>query len=109
MTKDQQAAFMKQNIMPAMSKVFQEHDAKKYGDFSCKTCHGPNYQNPKEFLPHLTFKGGKITAFADKPAISKWMVEKVSPDMAKAMGLPHYDPKTKQGFGCAGCHTVDMK
>ena len=106
---DQKAAFMKANVLPPMAKVFGEHDAKRYGAADCKTCHGPKFQEPKEFLPHLTFKDGKITSFADKPAVSKWMAEKVVPAMAAAMGQPVYDAKTHQGFGCGGCHAVDMK
>jgi hypothetical protein len=109
MTKDQQMAFMKTRVLPAMGPVFQAHDATKYADFSCKTCHGPEYKNPHDFLPHLTMKDGKLTAFADKPEVAKFMVESVSPKMAEAMGLPHYDPKTHQGFGCGGCHTMDQK
>ncbi len=109
MTKDQQMAFMKTRVLPAMGPVFQGHDAAKYANFSCKTCHGPEYKNPHDFLPHLTMKDGKLTAFADKPEIAKFMVESVSPKMAEAMGLPHYDVKTHQGFGCGGCHTVDTK
>jgi cytochrome c553 len=109
MTKEQQISFMKARVMPPMVKDFQEHDSKKYATTDCKTCHGPQYKEPKEFLPHLTLKDGKITSFAEKPEISKWMAEKVVPDMAAAMGLPAYDPKTHQGFGCGGCHTIDMK
>ncbi|CAN5292581.1 hypothetical protein BH09MYX1_BH09MYX1_45760 [soil metagenome] len=109
MSEEQQAAFMKANIVPKMGPLFKEHDAKKYGEFSCKTCHGPDYKEPKAFLPHLTLKNGAITQIKDKPEISKWMMDVVSPQMASAMGLPHYDPKTQQGFGCNGCHTIDMK
>jgi len=25
------------------------------------------------------------------------------------MGLKPYDPATHEGFGCGGCHTIDMK
>ena len=109
MTKAQQSAFMKEVILPRMSKVFQASDAKKYAEFSCKTCHGPEYKEPDEFLPHLTLKNGKITAFADKPAVSKFMAEKVVPEMAAAMGMKPYDPKTNEGFGCGGCHKIDKK
>ena len=109
MTKDQQIAFMKAHVMPRMKPVFQGADAKKYADFCCKTCHGPQYKEPKDFLPKLTMKDGKITAFADKPAVSKFMAEKVVPEMAAAMGMKPYDPATHQGFGCAGCHAVEMK
>ena len=109
MTKDQQVAYMKANVAPRMSKVFKEHDAKKYGEFSCKTCHGPNGKEPKEFLPKLTMKGGELTAFKDKPDMAKWMHESVVPEMAAALGQKPFDPATKTGFGCTGCHAVEMK
>jgi len=109
MPKEQQAAFMKAKVMPKMKPVFEGHDATKYANANCATCHGPKYQNPHEFLPKLTFKDGNITAFAEKPEISKWMAEKVVPEMAAAMGEKPFDPETKTGFGCGGCHTVEMK
>jgi cytochrome c553 len=109
MPKEQQVAFMKKNVMPRMSKVFQGHDAAKFGDFSCKTCHGPEFKDPHEFLPHLTFKDGKMTEFATKPDEAKFMASSVAPEMAQAMGEKPFDPQTHQGFGCGGCHTVDMK
>jgi hypothetical protein len=109
MTKDQQTAFMKKNVIGPMGTVFQAHDAAKYKDFTCKACHGPEYKNPKDFLPHLTFKDGKMTAFAEKPDVAKFMASSVTPAMAQAMGAKPFDPQTHQGFGCNGCHTVDMK
>jgi hypothetical protein len=108
-TKDQAVAFMKKNVVPEMEPVFKGYDAKRYEKFSCKTCHGPKYQVPKDFLPKLTFKDGKITAFASKPEISKFMAEQVVPHMATAMGLKPFDMATHSGFGCNGCHTVLMK
>lgn len=105
---DQKVAFMKANVMPKMGPIFQAADAKKYGDFTCKTCHGPDNKEPKAFLPHLTLKGGKLTCFAEKPEVSKFMMEKIAPAMADALGEPHYDPKTQKGFGCGGCHTIDI-
>jgi hypothetical protein len=109
LSKEQQAAYMKTKVMPAMSPVFKGHDATKYAEFGCKTCHGHPFQDPHDFLPHLTFSGGTITQFKDKPEISKWMHEQVEPGMAVAMGQQPYDMKTNTGFGCKGCHTVDMK
>jgi hypothetical protein len=109
MTKDQQIAFMKKNVVPEMEPVFKGYNAKRYAEFGCKTCHGPKFREPKDFLPKLTFKDGKLTAFADKPEISKFMAEQVVPHMATAMGLKPYDVTTHQGFGCNGCHTVLMK
>ena len=86
MSKDQQAAFMKAKVVPAMGPVFKEHDGKKYAEFNCKTCHGPAFKVPKDFLPHLTFKDGKIKEAADKPEMAKFMMEKVTPAMVAAMG-----------------------
>lgn len=102
-------AFMGQRIMPAMGKVFKEHDGKHFADFSCKTCHGPQYKEPREFLPKLVMKDGQITSFAEKPEVSKWMAEQVVPAMATAMGMQPYDPKTHQGFGCGGCHAIEKQ
>lgn len=109
MTKDQDVAFMKKYVVPEMEPVFKGYDAKRYANFSCKTCHGPKFQKPQEFLPKLTFKDGKLTAFAEHPEIAKFMGEQVVPHMASAMGLAPYDMKTNTGFGCHGCHEVKMK
>jgi hypothetical protein len=109
MTKDQQVAFMKKNVVPEMEPVFKAFDAKRYDKFSCKTCHGPAFKDPHAFLPKLTLKDGKMVEFEKKPEISKFMAEQVVPHMATAMGMKPYDPATKEGFGCGGCHTVNMK
>jgi cytochrome c553 len=109
MTMEQKSAFMKARVVPSMAPVFKAADPKEFAEVECKTCHGPEYKEPKEFLPKLTMKDGKITSFAEKPEISKIMAEKVVPEMAKAMGLPPYDPATHQGFGCGGCHAIEMK
>ena len=109
MSKDQQAAFMKKNVVPAMGPVFQAFDGKKYAEFGCKTCHGPAFKLPKDHLPHLTFKDGKLKEAAEKPEMAKFMMEKVTPAMVTAMGAKPYDPQAHTGFGCGGCHTIDMK
>ena len=109
MSNDQKAAYMKSKVVPAMKPVFQEHDAKKYGGFNCKTCHGPAFKEPKYYLPHLTMKDGKLKEFADKPEMAKFMMDKVTPAMATALGMKPFDPQTHQGFGCGGCHTIDNK
>jgi hypothetical protein len=109
MTKDEQIAYMKKNVVPEMAPVFKAADAKRYAEFGCKTCHGPKFKEPKDFLPKLTFKDGKITAFAEKPEIAKFMAEQVVPHMATALGMKPFDMTTHTGFGCNGCHTVQMK
>jgi hypothetical protein len=109
MPMDQKGAFMKAKVAPDMAKVFQGMNASRYADFGCKTCHGPEGKDPPDFLPKLAMKDGKMTAFAEKPEIAKFMAEKVVPQMASILGKPAYDPATKSGFGCGGCHTIEMK
>lgn len=108
MTAEQKLAHMKTVIMPKMSKVFQEGDAKHYADFGCKTCHGDKKQDPHVVLPKLTLSGdGFQKLMAAKPAVTKFMAEKVTPAMATAMNEQPFDPKTHKGFGCGGCHAVN--
>jgi hypothetical protein len=107
MSKELQIAFMKERVMPAMTPVFKEHDAKEFANFGCETCHGPEYKTPTQYLPALTLKDGKLTSFETDPEISKWMAEKVVPAMAGAMGMPPYNPETNEGFGCGGCHAIE--
>lgn len=104
MTLEQQVAFMKTRVVPAMEPVFAEHEQ---GEFGCKTCHGPDNKPPREFLPSLMMKDGHITAFQEEPEISQFMAEKVVPAMAGAFGLEPYNVETGEGFGCAGCHSLE--
>ncbi len=109
MTKDQKVAFMKQRVVPPMSAVFQEHDAEGFADFGCETCHGSEYKAPKDVLAVLTMKDGKLTSFEEEPEISQFMASKVVPAMARAFGMEPYNPETHQGFGCGGCHAIEMQ
>jgi len=108
MSKEEKGAFMKAKVAPRLGAVFQAADANRYAKFGCVTCHGPKFQTPKDYLPKLTMKGGKITAFADKPQVAQFMAQKVMPEMAAVLGKPPFDPATGKGFGCPGCHTVEM-
>ena len=112
MSKDEQVAFMKKNVVPEMEPVFKAFDDKRYAKFSCKTCHGPKFQVPKDFLPKLTFsKEGKMLAPTGEKAakVGEFMGKEVVPHMATALGLAPYDMATGKGFGCHGCHEVKMK
>jgi len=102
-------ALMKATVTPRLGKVFQTRSAQHYADFGCSSCHGPDNKDPKDFLPTLTMKDGKLTCFGDSPEMSKFMAEKVVPEMASALGEAPFNPATKTGFGCPGCHTIQTK
>ena len=102
-------AFMKQKVMPAMGKVFKDHDPKAYEKFSCKTCHGADMKpKPQMALPELHFKDGKMAEAEKMPEVVKFMHDEVVPAMAGVFGKQPYDPKSNSGFGCMGCHKVNM-
>jgi len=107
--KDKKVEVMMTKVVPTIGKDLKDHDAKRYEKFGCATCHGPSKkQDPHDVLPKLTMSnGGHDKLMKAKPAIMKLMAEKVLPDMAAALGEKPYDPATKTGFGCNGCHKVD--
>jgi hypothetical protein len=110
MSKDQKIAFMKKNVVPRMRDVFGGQSGQRGGSFGCPTCHGQSFKDhPEDFLPKLTMREGKITAFDENPQVAKFMAERVVPNMAAAMGMKPYDPATRQGFGCGGCHAIETK
>ena len=105
---DQRAEFMKQKVMPAMQPIFQNHDATKFAEFSCKTCHGAqaaqgHFDMPNPELPKLNFKDMSKW----KPADLEWMGKEVKPAMAKLLSLPEYSQDKPSGFGCPACHTTE--
>ena len=103
---DQRIEFMKQKVMPAMKPIFQNHDATKYAEFSCKTCHGEqaaqgHFDMPNPDLPKLDFNDMSKWKKEDL----EWMGKEVKPTMAKLLSLPEYTPENPKGFGCTACHT----
>jgi hypothetical protein len=106
--KDKKIEVMSTKVVPNVGKLFKEHDGKKFAKFTCATCHGTKNEDPQKVLPKLTLSNGGYEKLAKaKPAMMKFMGEQVVPAMAAALNEKPYDPATKQGFGCAGCHAVD--
>lgn len=111
MNHGQRLETMKKVVVPKMGAVFQSFDAKKYADFNCTVCHGERikqkvFDMPNPDLPHLHYTDSFKKHMTEKPEITKFMMEKVEPQMAAAVGEQPYDPKTGKGFGCGECHVV---
>jgi len=114
MTHDQKVELMKTVVMPKMGAVFKEFDAKKYAEITCATCHGPGakegkMQMPNAKLPKLDRTNGFAKHMKKNEKVTKFMMEKVTGEMAAALGVPAFNPETKQGFGCGGCHLMEGK
>jgi hypothetical protein len=107
---DQRVTFMKKKVMPTMKPIFQNHDAKDFAGFGCKTCHGEqakqgHFDMPNPNLPKLNF--------ADMSKFKKedldWMHNEVWPTMGKLLDMPLYSKDNPKGFGCLHCHTEEAK
>lgn len=107
MTQQQKGQYMREVVMPEMQRLFQEHDAERYADFSCATCHGENarevgFEMPNGLAP-LTHERIMATFGSEHPG-AVFMTRTVWPRMAELLGEPQFDPQTGHGFACTNCH-----
>jgi hypothetical protein len=105
------AHHMSRHVVPAMSELFLAHDAERYGDFGCPTCHGTDarerhYAMPSPSLPTLYPTGsiGQHRAVAEHPDAVRFMYNEVTPAMQQLLGAPAFDEATHEGFTCFACH-----
>jgi hypothetical protein len=112
MNRDQRMAYMKKVVMPKMKEIFVSFDAKEFDHFTCMTCHGGgakdgSFKMPNPELPKLNPEGGFKKHLDKDPAMTKFMMTKVLPEMAQLLHTEPYDQQKKIGFGCFGCHAID--
>jgi|tagenome__1003787_1003787.scaffolds.fasta_scaffold19769349_1 hypothetical protein len=117
MSKEQRGRYMKAVVTPKMKLVFQDFDPKLFERFNCATCHGKEAKsrafkmpNP-EIHPLPPTPEAYMAMMKKKPEWERWskfMGERVAPQMATLLGLPVFDPKKPDpsAFGCKGCHTL---
>lgn len=112
MTQGEKKDHMKTVVTPKMATVFQSFNAKEFSQVTCVTCHGPGAKSgkfvmPSPDLPKLSPADSFKKHMTAKPEMTKFMMQKVVPEMASALGVAPYNPETHQGFGCGGCHMIE--
>ncbi|WP_437517593.1 hypothetical protein [Sorangium sp. So ce1099] len=117
MSFDERTAYMTDVVLPRMTEVFAEYDA-KYESMTCATCHGDDaveraYAMPSPQIAPLPATEEAFLAWVGDPAhperaeFATFMYEKVVPVMADLLQVERYDPETHTGtFSCEGCHTM---
>ena len=95
-------------VMPRMQAVFESHDAERFADFSCATCHGASsadgdFHMPSASLPELDASNLYKKHRKESPEITKFMWKVVEPEMgsllAQTYGFEGY-------ISCSTCHIV---
>jgi hypothetical protein len=113
MDRGQRIDYMVKTVLPKMKAEFVAFDAKRFGRMDCATCHGdgvadgtfalPNPKLPKLLENDLFAKHQHAT-----PELTKFMLEKVEPDVATLLEVPGFDPATRKGLSCYNCHPREI-
>ena len=96
--RDQKAQFMKERVVPVMAPLFRAHDAKRYAEFGCATCHAEgDYTMPNAELPALELpnRGRHDARDID------WMTTSIKPNMARLL--------IDDSIDCTHCHVRATK
>jgi hypothetical protein len=109
MNRGQRIDYMVKTVLPKMKAEFVAFDAKRFSRMDCATCHGdgvadgtfalPNPKLPKLLENDLFAKHQQLT-----PEMTKFMLEKVEPDVATLLEIQPFDPATRKGLSCYNCH-----
>lgn len=106
---EQRGQWMAEVVVPAMAPLFQEHDAERYADFGCATCHGDDAQAVGFEMPNglAPLNPEQIPAmFQSEQPMATFMTQTVWPQMAQLLGEAPFNPETGEGFSCLHCHAT---
>lgn len=72
-------------VFPSMKEAFAGHDAERFGDFKCQTCHGDDAKDVDYKMPNAVTPLSKDDPVGDgngiDEAMTKFMMESVVPKM----------------------------
>jgi hypothetical protein len=110
-THEQRMDWMGLQVFPKMKGVFTQFDADRFSNFACQTCHGDDMEIVDFKMPNKLYalpRTDTIKSARDYDAkVTEFMLSTVTPKMAELLDMQPYDPATKSGFSCFGCHPVE--
>ena len=111
MDRAERQAHMTAVVLPEMRATFQRHDARRFADFGCATCHGPDaaerdYAMPNPALIQLPHRGFRKKIYVPHREMVRFMWSEVQPNMAKLLGQSESRFGRGAGFSCRGCHVA---
>lgn len=98
-------------VMPKLQAIFEGHDAERFSDFSCATCHGNgatdgSFAMPNPNLPTLDASNMYKKHRKESPAMTKLMWKQVEPALADSIAQT-YGLSDDAQVKCSSCHIVE--
>lgn len=106
--------YMAEVVMPTLAPRFAEVEG-GWEALDCVSCHGPEGGDVGWAMPNglkplglEAFPLPETFSSPEEEAVSRFMIDVVTPEMARLLGQPEFDPNDPLGggFGCFGCHEV---
>lgn len=109
--RSERIRLMRDRIVPLGEALFTQLDAEKYDMVDCTTCHGDRaldaeYSMPNPDLIVLDFRPGSgyQKLVAEMPHVIDFMKNRLTPELATALGKEQWAEDNPGGFGCWSCH-----
>ncbi|MFC1814871.1 hypothetical protein ACFL0M_02790 [Thermodesulfobacteriota bacterium] len=109
MSIEQRKAHMRTVVLPRAAAIFRLWRPERFAAVDCTLCHGQGantgiFQMPTAHFPRLSGELLLGPEFKKHPDTTRLKLERLVPEMAKALGLKRFSFITRTGFGCYSCH-----
>ncbi len=99
-------------VLPNMAHVFQRFAGTNDPELTCRSCHGQDADQVAFAMPHglsaLDPKHMPDPKSADpkEARITRFMIDEVTPTLARLLDQPLRDEHTGRGVSCFSCHRM---
>jgi len=109
MNREQRKAHMRRAVLPIAADIFSAWRPERYVRVDCTLCHGRgvqtgNFHMPTSHLPRLSGELLLGSEFQKYPDTTRLKLNRLVPEISRALGLKKFSIITRSGFGCYSCH-----